>query len=232
MSNSDGLGDSLSRHKLSDQDIYILDNLVLLIVEHYYSLQRQHYIFYRDVINKWLMQNVYDDTMLYFLDDMPTETMGDIEGQPFRHFLKVINALGFILPGLEQALQVQTLMYIDKLCQANTIEEKNAAILDFWLGIDERKTEGTEDFDKLFSLMDSNHLIKQLDYPEHVDTIQFQRNYIKALQLASAWQRRYIQHKTEVYQTVDYTGQSIAEQTNWSSPPIKNPDNRRCLDFL
>lgn len=196
---------------LSDRALCLLDNLVALVVT-YYSIDEQSYTFYKSTIEQWQDQGYFSDTMLYFWDDSPTEGLGNIEGQYFRYFLKAINELGFLLPSRDDALKVQTLFYIDKLSQANTIDTQTAAILDFWLGIDEHKTYYTYRFDEQFSIMNNHGLIKQLGYPEHIDTAKFHQAYQIVLSITQTWQNQYLTDKKAIYQTLEYTGQSVKQQ--------------------
>lgn len=196
---------------LSDRALFLLDDLVTLVVT-YYSINEQSYTFYKSTIEQWQDQSYFSDTMLYFWDDSPTEGLGDIEGQYFQYFLKVINELGFLLPLRDDALKVQTLFYIDKLSQADTIDTQTAAILDFWLGIDEHKTYYAYGFDEQFSIMINNNLIKQLGYPEHIDTAKFHQAYQIVLSIAQTWQHQYLADKKAIYQTLRYTGQPVKQQ--------------------
>lgn len=196
---------------LSDRALCLLDNLVALVVT-YYFIDEQSYTFYKSTIEQWQDQGYYSDTMLYFWDDSPTEGLGDIEGQYFRYFLKAINELGFLLPLKDDALKVQTLFYIDKLYHADTIDTQTAAILDFWLGIDEHKTYYANDFDEQFSIMNNNDLIKQLGYPKHIDMAKFHQAYQIVLSIAQTWQRQYLADKRAIYQTLRYTGQAVKQQ--------------------
>ena len=134
---------------LNDRALDLLDELVALVIT-YYFLDEQSYTFYKSTIEQWQDQGYYSDAMLYFWDDSPTEGLGDIEGQYFRHFLKVINELGILLPSRDNALKVQTLFYIDKLYHADAVNTQTTAILDFWLGIDDHKTYYADAFDKQF----------------------------------------------------------------------------------
>ena len=196
---------------LNDRALDLLDDLVALVVT-YYFLNKQSYTFYKSTIEQWQDQGYYSDAMLYFWDDSPTEGLGDIEGQYFRHFLKVINELGILLPSRDDALKVQTLFYIDKLYHADAVNTQTTAILDFWLGIDDNKTYYADDFDKQFSSMDKNGLIKQLGYPEHINAAEFYQAYQIVLNIAQTWQHQYLNDKRVIYQTLRYTGQAIKRQ--------------------
>jgi len=198
---------------LSDRALWLLDDLVGLVVNYDYFIDKQSYTFYKGIIEQWQDRGYYSDAMLYFWDDSPTEGLGDIEGQYFRNFLKSINELGFLLPLRDDALKVQTLFYIDKLFQENTIDTQTAAILDLWLGIDEHKTYYAHSFDEQFSTMNDNDLIKQLGYPEHIDTVKFYQAYQIVLSIAQIWQHQYLNDKKAIYQTLKWTGETVKQQT-------------------
>ena len=60
--------------------------------------------------------------------------------------------------------------------------------------------------------MDKNGLIKQLGYPEHIDTAKFYQAYQIVLNIAQTWQHQYLNDRKVIYQTLRYTGQAIRRQ--------------------
>lgn len=198
---------------LSNTQIEFLDKLVSLVIENW-RIDEQEYDFYKDHIEEWQKLGYYDDAMLYFWYYEPVEGLNSKQVDNFNSFIKVVNGLGFILPSTEQALNVNTLKYIERLKNAYIIEDKTEAILAFWQAINDRVAIDVDNFYEKFNLMRTKHQIIQDGNWYKFDKERFENSYQDILNKSNLWRAQYPKAKLGIYEQLIYDGESVEKQAN------------------
>lgn len=198
---------------LSNTQIEFLDELVNLVIENW-RIDEQEYGFYKYYIEEWQKLGYYDDTMLYFWYYEPIEGLNSKQVDNFNGFIKVVNSLGFTFPSTKQALNVNTLRYIERLKSAYTVEDKTESIASFWQAIDDGEALEIDNLYEKFNLMRVKHQLIQDGNWYKFDNEGFEKSYQDILNKSNLWEAQYLKAKVGIYEQLIYDGESVENQAS------------------
>lgn len=202
-----------SNTHLSNTQIEFLDKLIDLVIENW-RIDKQEYGFYKYYIEEWQKLGYYDDAMLYFWYYEPVEGLNSKQVDNFNGFIKVVNGLGFTFPSTEQALNINTLRYIERLKGAYTVEDKTESIVSFWQAIDDGEALEVDNFYEKFNLMRVKRQLIQDGNWYKFDKEGFENSYQDILNKSNLWEAQYLKGKMGIYEQLIYDGESVENQAN------------------